>query len=79
MYAAWSGFPHCAYADDIPGFGSLVGREFQSLATRLLVSALRGMRDTHNLDYILFYNYDNLRNVYNVFSTVINDASLGCY
>ena len=80
-YAAWSGFPPCAYADDSPGFGSLVGKEFaQSLGARLLVSALRGMGATHNLNYILFYIYDSLRKFYIVlFSTVINDASLGCY
>ena len=70
--AAWSGFPPCAYADDSPGFGSLVGREFaQSLGTRLLVSALRGMGASHNLDYILVYIYDNLRKFHIVlFSTV---------
>ena len=80
-YAAWSGVPPCACADDSPGFGSHVGREFaQSLGTRLLVSALHGMGATHSLNYILFYIYDNLRKFFIVlFSTVINDASLGCY
>ena len=80
-YAAWSGFPPCAYADDSPGFVSLVGREFaQSLGTCLLVSALRGMGATHNLNCILFYIYDSLGKFYIVnFSTVINDASIGCY
>ena len=75
-YAAWSGFPLCAGADDSPGFGSLVGREIaQSLGTRLLVSALRGMGATYDLNCILFYIYDNLRRIFIVFfSTVINDA-----
>ena len=35
---------------------------------------------THNLNCILFYIYDSLRKFYIVlFSTVISDASLGCY
>ena len=78
---ARSGFPLCADANDSPGFGSLVGREFaQSLGTRLLVSALRGMGATYDLNCILFYIYDNLRKIFIVlFSTEINDSFLGCY
>ena len=75
-YVARSDFPPCAYAEVSPGVGWLVGRELvQILGARLLVSALRMGRVTRNLDSIMFYIYENLRNFYGViFSTVINVA-----
>ena len=50
-------FPSCAYTDNSPGVGSLVGGEFpQSLEAWLLVSVLRWVGATDVLDCILFYS-----------------------
>ena len=51
------------FADVSPGVGSLVGGEFsQSLGARLLVSALRAVGATCNLDSTCFFSYDNQMN-----------------
>ena len=67
-FVARSGLPPCDFADISLGVGSLVGRELaQSVGARLLVSALRIVEATRNLDSILFYMsyiYDNFRKSY---------------
>ena len=56
------------FADVSPGVGSLVGGEFsQSLGARLLVSALRMVGATCNIESTCFFSYDNQMNSLIVF------------